>query len=58
MIVFIAKVAYLEGLALHKLFGRLVEKGFKLSGEDTPVNTNAFKMTIRLFGRCVFFPLL
>lgn len=34
MIVFIAKVAYLEGLALHELYGRLVEKGFKLSEED------------------------
>lgn len=34
MIVFIAKVAYLEGLSLHELYGKLVEKGFKLSGED------------------------
>lgn len=33
-IIFIAKVAYLEGLALHELYGRLVEKGFKLSKED------------------------
>ena len=34
MIVFIAKVAYLEGMSLHELYRRLVEKGFKLSDED------------------------
>ena len=34
MIVFIAKVAYLEGMTLHELYGQLVEKGFKLSEED------------------------
>lgn len=34
MIVFIAKVAYLEGMKLHELYGSLVEKGFKLSEED------------------------
>ena len=33
MIVFIAKVAYLEGLTIHELYARLVEKGFKLSEE-------------------------
>ena len=34
MIVFIAKVAYLEGMTLHKLYGKLLAKGFKLSEED------------------------
>lgn len=34
MIVFIAKVAYLEGLTLHELYGKLLERGFKLSEED------------------------
>lgn len=34
MIVFIAKVAYLEELSLRKLYQKLVEKGFKLSNED------------------------
>lgn len=34
MIVFIAKVAYLEGMTLHELYGKLLEKGFKLSEED------------------------
>lgn len=34
MIVFIAKVAYLEELSLRKLYQKLVEKGFKLSAED------------------------
>ena len=34
MIVFIAKAAYLEGMTLHELYGKLVEKGFKLSEED------------------------
>ena len=34
MIVFIAKVAYMEGMDLHELYARLVEKGFKLSDED------------------------
>lgn len=34
MIVFIAKVAYLEGMSLSELYRRLVEKGFKLSEED------------------------
>lgn len=34
MIVFIAKVAYLEELSFHKLYQKLVEKGFKLSDED------------------------
>lgn len=34
MIVFIAKVAYLEGMTLHELYVQLVDKGFKLSEED------------------------
>lgn len=34
MIVFIAKVAYLEGMTLHELYGQLIDKGFKLSEED------------------------
>jgi tetratricopeptide (TPR) repeat protein len=34
MIVFIAKVAYLEGMSLHEIYAKLVEKGFKLSDED------------------------
>lgn len=34
MIVFIAKVAYLEGMTIHELYAQLVEKGFKLSEED------------------------
>ncbi len=34
MIVFIAKVAYLEGMSLCELYRSLVEKGFKLSDED------------------------
>ena len=34
MIVFIAKVAYLEGMSLHELYGKLLGKGFKLSKED------------------------
>lgn len=34
MIVFIAKAAYLEGMTIHELYARLVEKGFKLSEED------------------------
>lgn len=34
MIVFIAKVAYLEGMTIRELYARLVEKGFKLSEED------------------------
>lgn len=34
MVVFIAKVAYLEGMMLRELYMRLVEKGFKLSEED------------------------
>lgn len=34
MIVFIAKVAYLEGMSLRELYNNLVEKGFKLSNED------------------------
>ena len=34
MIVFIAKVAYIEGISLSELYRRLVEKGFKLSEED------------------------
>lgn len=34
MIVFIAKVAYLEELPLRKLYQKLVDKGFKLSDED------------------------
>lgn len=34
MIVFIAKVAYLEGMTLHELYGQLVAKGFKLSKEN------------------------
>lgn len=31
MIVFLAKVAYLEELSLHELYAKLVECGFKLS---------------------------
>lgn len=34
MIVFIAKVAYTEGMSLHELYVKLIEKGFKLSDED------------------------
>lgn len=34
MIVFIAKVAFLEGMTLHELYKSLVERGFKLSDED------------------------
>lgn len=34
MIVFLAKVAYLEELSLHELYAKLVECGFKLSEED------------------------
>lgn len=34
MIVFIAKVAYLEEMTLHELYGKLLDKGFKLSEED------------------------
>ena len=34
MIVFLAKVAYLEGMSLRALYRQLVEKGFKLSEED------------------------
>ncbi len=34
MIVFLAKVAYLEGMSLRGLYKKLVEKGFKLSEED------------------------
>lgn len=34
MIVFIAKAAYLEEMSLRDLYGKLVEKGFKLSEED------------------------
>lgn len=34
MIVFIAKVAYLEGMTLHELYGKLLNMGFKLSEED------------------------
>lgn len=34
MIVFIAKVACLEEISLRELYGKLVEKGFKLSEED------------------------
>lgn len=34
MIVFIAKVAYVEGMFLHELYAKLLEKGFKLSNED------------------------
>lgn len=34
MIVFIAKAAYLEGMSLHELYAKLVQKGFKLSDED------------------------
>lgn len=34
MIVFLAKVAYLEGMSLRALYRKLVEKGFKLSEED------------------------
>lgn len=34
MVVFLAKVAYLEGMSLRALYVKLVEKGFKLSEED------------------------
>ena len=34
MIVFIAKIAFVEGLNIRKLYLNLVEKGFKLSKED------------------------
>ena len=34
MIVFLAKVAYLEGYSLSELYTKLVESGFKLSEED------------------------
>lgn len=34
MIVFMAKVAYVEGLTLRKLYNLLIEKGYKLSDED------------------------
>lgn len=34
MIMFLAKVAYLEGISLRELYEKLVEYGFKLSDED------------------------
>jgi len=34
MIVFLAKVAYLEEMSLHELYIKLLENGFKLSDED------------------------
>ena len=34
MVVFLAKVAYTEGMSFRTLYAKLVEKGFKLSEED------------------------
>lgn len=52
-------MAYLEGLALHELYGRLVEKGFKLSKEDVSCEHERFQNDDTIIRQiCVLFSLV
>mgnify|MGYP003299645991 CR=1 FL=1 len=59
MIVFIAKVAYLEELSLRKLYQKLVEKGFKLSDEDVSCEHEKLKDDNTIIRQmCILFSLV
>lgn len=59
MIVFLAKVAYLEGLSLSVLHTKLVESGFKLSEEDVSCEHEQMQNDETIIRQmCILFSLL